>query len=593
MKRRLLILLLCVGLCCPIFTAGASAANRTYTAAEVEDFCGGVISYKASQCGASSAQEWLDTGLCADAGTTAEYYAITLCQSGSYDMSRYKSALLGYRSRNEVYSATTREKYALALLACGSTDEYISRVCDSDIGGLGLMSLIFGLHLLNNGCSSSLYTADSLIGEILGCQLSDGGWAVIGSVGDADVTAMAVQALAPHYGYDNAVTAAVDRALELLSSMQLSSGGYKSMGRENCESAAQVLTALSSLGIDPDTDARFIKGGNTVLSAMLSYRNADGSFAHTGSGFNENATIQAFYSMRAYLRMRCGQSPFYILDRHSASPAEPTASPRATSAQSGGSDNSREPVNDGGRTDASGEKATVSAGTSARIPTEPYHGTYIAPTGDSIFQPTGTAPASAATADEAPTGGGYKLYAVLTVLLIAGVICAVLLIKKKKNIKNYLAVILIAGAAIAVILLTNIESREDYSRLPEKTDAVGTVTMSIRCDSLSDESDRPIYIPDDGVILDNASFTVSEGDTVYDVLLEASKEYGIRIDNRGGEGSAYIAGIQYLYEFDYGSLSGWMYRVNGVFPEVGCQSCILNDGDNIEWLYTKEIGKDL
>ena len=126
---------------------------------------------------------------------------------------------------------------------------------------------------------------------------------MIGSTGDPDVTAMTVQALAPYCGYYSDVTAAVESALSMLSARQLDSGGFQSMGVENCESSAQVLTALSSLGVDPDTDSRFIKNGNSVLAALLSYRNADGSFAHTGTGYSESATVQAFYSMRAYLRM--------------------------------------------------------------------------------------------------------------------------------------------------------------------------------------------------------------------------------------------------------------------------------------------------
>lgn len=77
------------------------------------------------------------------------------------------------------------------------------------------------------------------------------------------------------------------------------------------------------------------------------------------------------------------------------------------------------------------------------------------------------------------------------------------------------------------------------------------------------------------------------------MLLSAAKRYGIAIDNRGTAGSAYIAGINYLYEFDYGDLSGWMYRVDGEFPEVGCMSYALSGGEKIEWLYTTNIGKDL
>ena len=609
MRKKLIAALLCFVLLCPVGTAAVKGADRVYTVAEVESLCDGIVAFKEAQCGAYSAQDWLDTGLCADAGITAEYYAITLSQSGYYDMSAYGSALLGYLESHSVYSATTREKYALALIACGSTDSYIRQVCDNDIGGLGLMSLIFGLHLLNNGYTSAMYSSGSLISEILGCQLSDGGWAVIGDSGDVDVTAMAIQALAPHYGSVYGVAGAVDSALGLLSSLQLESGGFRSMGAENCESAAQVLTALSALGIDQSYDTRFIKNSNTVLGAMLSYRNSDGSFAHTGSGFNENATIQAFYSMRAYLRMCYGQSPYYILDRRSPDQLKPSKTAEVTEAprKSSGGTNS-DGTNSGeaqpeliyidGRayieaTNSAGEIVTVAAETAAPRGTEPYHGEYTAPTGNSVFQPTGTASA-ASTPDEIPSKkGGYKLYAVLIILAAALIICAALYLKKKRNIKNYLAVIIIACALIAAVMLTNIESKESYSRPTEKTEAVGAVTLSISCDILSGESDLPLYVPEGGAILSETSFDIAEGDTVYDILLEASRRYGIQIDNRGGEGSAYIAGIQYLYEFDYGSLSGWMYRVNGEFPEVGCQSCTLSDGDRIEWLYTKNIGKDL
>ena len=599
MRKVILILLLILGLLCSPFTAHAALAAHSYTVTEVENLCGGIVAYKEAACGASSIQNLIDTALCADAGTTAEYYIITLSQSGSYDFSAYQKALLTYLDSNAVYSATTREKYALALIACGSSDSYIQQVCDNDIGGLGLMSLVFGLHLLNNGYNSALYSTDALIADILSRQLSDGGWAVIGSVGDVDVTAMTVQALAPYYGSRSDVTAAVDRALSLLSGLQLGSGGFVSMSAENCESAAQVLTALSSLGIDQNTDPRFIKNGRTVLDALLGYRNADGSFAHTGSGFNENATIQAFYAMRAYLRMCYGQTPFYILDKRPARsrPTTPTRSPGDTPRptdeppQSGAHDTDDGPAVRA--TEPGSEESLAPSESTRNYPTEPPHGDYISPTGSARFQPTGTT-APTATADEAPPSkGGYKLYAILGVLLAAGIVCLILLLRKKRGAKRYLAVLIRAAGAIVFILLTNFESRESYAQVEQKTDAAGAVTMTVRCDILADEDDLPLYIPDDGVILPPTSFTISSGETAYDILLEASKTYDIRIDNRGGPGSAYIAGIQYLYEYDYGELSGWMYRVNGVFPEVGCQSYVLADGDRIEWLYTKNIGKDL
>lgn len=601
--KKLFSILLCILLLCGAAALPAEGAERSYTSAELEAYFDDIAAYKASSCGAADIQDWIRTGLCDSAGRTAEFYIIALSQSGDYDLSSYAEALQSYLDNHEVYSATTREKYALALLACGRTDDYIRRVCDSDIGAQGVMSLVFGLHLLNNGCASALYTADSLIGDILSRQLDDGGWAVIGSVGDTDVTAMTLQALAPYRTARQDVSDAVERALNLLGTLQLESGGFKTMGSENCESAAQVLTTLSALGIDPDTDQRFIKNGVTVPDAMLSYRNRDGSFAHTaGGGFNENATMQAFYALRAYLRMRHGQAPLYLLDRRPSSPApterapqQPTRMPAsaAPAASAAASPTSAPPP--------SAAQSTIPAAAPLTLPTDataPAASTAPTDHEPSKATPSTVAPTSPASPDdvvppEQSAGTSYKVYAVIGVLAAAGIACLILFLRKKRGYKRYLAVLLLAGAAIAVILLTSFESKESYARAEDKPSPAGQVTMSISCGVLNDEADKPDYIPDDGVILPETTFSFGEGESVYDILLKASKRCQIPIDNRGAEGSAYIAGIRYLYEYAYGELSGWMYRVNGVFPDEGCQSYRLSDGDRIEWLYTKNIGKDL
>ena len=90
------------------------------------------------------------------------------------------------------------------------------------------------------------------------------------------------------------------------------------------------------------------------------------------------------------------------------------------------------------------------------------------------------------------------------------------------------------------------------------------------------------------------SFDIEKGDTVYDVLTDAAQTYGLQIDARGGSKSMiYVAGINYLYEFDFGDLSGWVYHVNGISPSRNSGDYVLSDGDVIEWLYTCELGHDL
>lgn len=629
-KHKITAVLLClVTLLSGGVTAFADSSGVTYTAAQVQSLCDGILAFKRSQGGAYDNQSLIDGYLSDNAGSLSEFYIIGLSQYGSYSFKNYERALLSYIGSHNVTSASTREKYALALAASGSTDSYITDTADDAIGGLGLMSLIFGLHILNNGYQSSSYSADSLVSEILSYQLSDGGWAVIGSCGDVDVTAMALQALAPHTARSD-VRYAVDRALSLLSSKQLDSGGFKSMGSENCESAAQVVTALSALGIDAQYDSRFVKNGGSALSAMLSYRNSDGSFAHIGSGYNESATVQAFYAMVAFVRYCRGQSSLYILDNAEGytvpDKQESRGSSSSGSSSSGGSSGNNSSGNASGGNNSSGSgsngannktdsfgksstggktasgtenKSATSASQGSKSPTQTQNTAESSDNQSERVQPSyggsrssATEDSMSATADTAgKSGPGYKLYAVIGILIAAGLVCLLLFILKKRNKKNYIAVGIIAAVGIVIILITNFETVESHSSTDD-TDGEFTVTMSISCDTIKDREKVNSYIPDNGVILDKTEFKVSEGDTVYDILMLANKKYGIPIDNTGAQGAAYIAAINYLYEFDYGDLSGWMYRVNGVLPEVGCQSYTVSDGDEIEWLYTTNIGKD-
>ena len=622
-RNKLFAILLCVTtLFCGVLSAVPVSA-QAYTVAQLQSLCDGIVAYN----GYHSAQDFIDGTLTDNAGTTSEFYVLALSQSGEYDFSRYENALLSYLDDHSVASASSREKYALALAAVGSTDRYIADTADEAIGGMGMMSLVFGLHLLNNGYGSRLYSTDSLLSEILSREMAEGGWAVMGSWGDVDVTAMTLQALAPHYGGRGDVTDAIDRAVDWLSTKQLDSGGFKTMGAENCESAAQVVMALSALGIDPQTDDRFIKNGTSVMEAMLDYRLSNGGFSHTDDDGNATATVEVFCALTAYRRMRGGQSGFYLFDHvvHGA----PSDKGTGGSGQSGGSkksggdsgaggngssgssdsgagsDNSGDsPVEYDGNgnriitingqrfiesTNAAGEKVTVNVSETEGQPRETR--VFSSEHGDFQAAATDDTALHAATADESGSGG-YKPYAILGVIAVAGGVCAALYLMKKRNKKHYIAVAVIAAAGVLFILLTNFESTEEHYQ-PQENGGDFTVTLSIRCDTIKDMEKKNNAVPDSYVILDTTEFTASSGDTVYDVLQSAAREYRILIDNRGSDGAAYIAGIDGLYEFDYGELSGWMYRVNGTFPDVGCQSYTVRDGDKIEWLYTTNIGKDL
>ena len=114
-------------------------------------------------------------------------------------------------------------------------------------------------------------TRDWLIEYLLEVQLDDGGWALTGEVSDADMTGMALQALAPYYNENEKVKKAVDTAVSKLSEMQNADGGYSSIDGPNCESISQVIVGLTALGIDPNTDPRFIKNGLSAVDALCGY----------------------------------------------------------------------------------------------------------------------------------------------------------------------------------------------------------------------------------------------------------------------------------------------------------------------------------
>lgn len=132
----------------------------------------------------------------------------------------------------------------------------------------------------------------------------------------------------------------------------------------------------------------------------------------------------------------------------------------------------------------------------------------------------------------------------------------------------------------------------------EKDKKENIVTMHIRCDTavakgMADDPKWQGIVPKSGVILATTKFKIKEGDTVLDVLIMAKEQYKFQMSYRGNEASAYIEGINNLYEFDGGRWSGWMYSVNGWYPNYGAGVYVLKGGDVIEWNYTCDLGKDL
>lgn len=212
---------------------------------------------------------------------------------------------------------TDNERIALALTAIGKDpanvggENLLKALQNKDImqvtdtSNTDINGLVMGLLALN----SRNYTSDTswLVQAVLAQQNEDGSWRASADtkpVGDVDMTAMALQALAPYYkdGGNETVNTAVEKALNWLS------GKYRS-GYDSSESCAQMVIALSALNLDANTDARFTKTveGKTlsVLGNLLQYRVAEnGGFKHqfADKAVNEMATEQALCAMAAYAR---------------------------------------------------------------------------------------------------------------------------------------------------------------------------------------------------------------------------------------------------------------------------------------------------
>ncbi|MBO5047555.1 MAG: DUF4430 domain-containing protein [Clostridia bacterium] len=500
-----LLAVLLLGGALPVCAASVSA----------HDIADGILNTEMQKAGVSDAQAWVDS-LAGSVEDGREWYVFALAAAGeALDFSAYAEALHAYLSEKNIANAVTRQKYAMVLLACGYTSDFVEQTRNDSLGKLGLMSYIFGLHLANNGQAPDGVSVDEILDSLLSLRRADGGFSVTGTTSAVDDTAMAVQAMAPYYGIREDVTTAIEEALTLLSEKQTENGGFLSYGTENPESIAQVMMALCALSLDPLEDARFIKNENTMMDAILRFR-VDGAFSHIlGENANVNATMQVFFAMKT---LEKGDSPYLLTNIDSLTHLE-------------------------------------------------------------------TAPKT--EAPDAPVS--YKLPVILGILAAALLACVVLFFLKKRNVKHYLSVGAVALLAVLLVLLTNFQSADAYYGDTEtKQNVVGEVTLSIRCDVLVGMTDSE-YVPKDGVILETVTLEIEKGDTVYDVLAEATRKHKIHMETSGAGELVYIEGIAYLYELQYGDLSGWLYSVNGESASVGCGSFEVSDGDTILWEYTLEL----
>lgn len=573
-----------------IFSLILLPLKASFENVENEDIINGIIEYNVEKGNFQSCEEWVEKSFPENVGISTEWYVLALSQWGKYNFSPYEKALNEYLETKKVSSASTRLKFAFVLASMGSESEYIEETLENSMGKQGIMSIVYGLHLLNNGYTHSSYTVESAVDELLNMQLSEGGWDLRKQSIDVDVTAMVIQALAPYYSLEK-VKIAVDKAILCVSKKMLDDCDFSSYGVSNPESGCQIIVALSSLGIDFISDQRFLKNGKNLLDGIIKYKMPNGSFSHSSDmKTNENATVQVFYSLVAYEKMKNGKGSIYILSKKEND---------NDLSNSNNSSQSSELINSSESSESS--ELINSSESSEFINSENF---------SELFENSDdSSPDELASKDnfeevsensnEKTDKSNKKSFNIKTIIIVSisiiyGLIILVFVLRKKLNFKNFIFISICFLIVLCIFIFSDIQTKDSYYNTNgiSKENAVGKVYISIDCEVLKNFSDNS-YIPKDGIILNETEFAICQGETVYDILVEATKKYSIHMENNGTAELAYISGINYLYEFDYGDLSGWIFKVNGVESSVGCSSFVLSDGDIIEWCYTLNYGKDI
>ena len=184
----------------------------------------------------------------------------------------------------------------------------------------GVNGAVFALLALDSGnyeiplnpAVNTQATREMYVDYILNAQMPEGGWSLSGDEVEVDLTAMTLQALAKYRNRED-VEVAIEKGLAVLSTMQNENGRFTAFQAESSESIAQTIVALTELGIAWD-DPRFVKNGNTLVDALLEFRQKDGGFAHLLDGNTDLlATVQAFYAMVALERAAQGEASLYTI----------------------------------------------------------------------------------------------------------------------------------------------------------------------------------------------------------------------------------------------------------------------------------------
>ena len=444
----------------------------------------------------------------------------------------------------------------------------------------------------NNGTAFALIALDSgnyydnatgttarnaWINSLLDAQISGGSWGIDADFpgSNVDMTAMVVQALAPYCSTNANVKDAVDKAVKWLSAEYQKTGDY-----DSSESAAQVIVALSALGIDAKTDNRFQHNGISVLSNFLSYADPNSKgFLHDkqpNSTVNQMASEQAAYTLVAYDRYVNGSKRLYDMSD-------------VTKRENADAQAVIDMINQIGYVDESSYNAIAEARNA-------YNKLSAADKEKVTNYNTLTAAETSykAILKQKQTDQYKALKAHYDDLL-------------NDKTKKYGTAAKKKLASILQQAQTDMNAAESCERVMDiynkaifDLDAVkpGDIEVTFRLiGALEATQDvdltKDSYLPEYVTWVPTKTYALQENATVYDLFTEAMSDAGLRYI---GAESNYVSTIYApsclggyaLSEFTNGKKSGWMYTVNGKHPNQGLKNWTLNDGDVVIWHYVND-----
>jgi len=494
--------------------------------------------------------------------------------------------------------------------------------------------------------SSNPITLDEMIQWVLDVQLNNGGWHLshfnssnantVNSVSDPDMTAMAIQALAPYRSRPN-VNAAINRALEELRRTQEPSGGWAG----NVQSSAQVIVALTSLGIDPASNDWTTSSGNNPIDAVLSFHDeATGGFRHGGQ-IDLMATEQATYALVAYWRFVSDRNALYDMgDAFTRVPPVNWQMLDAAIADAGGRIESNYTPSSWAnmqtaltvainvRSDSSATQTQVDAAASVlraaidalvsvagnvdrteldavitdaqgRVESNYTRSSWDVMQNELVaaIAVRDNADATQEDVDSATSSLSSTLNSLVRVdrtLLNAAIADAQSRIQSNYTSESWNQM---QSALIDAVQV------HDYDNATQAQIDAAANNLRTAINNLAGNNDGSTARARISVVDPNAregqtstffaeqEFVLEPNDTAYSLL----RRTGLSIQSRGHSEFAgmYVQSINGWGEFSDGPLSGWMFRVNGNFPNFSASLYPLQDGDRVEWLFTRDLGNDI